>query len=50
MQTIQCYTPPSDDFAALHEGRTESKPRRALSNDARKFISEEYSQLQMKWG
>ncbi len=33
----------SDDFAALREGRAESKSRRALNNNARKFISEEYS-------
>ncbi len=29
------------DFTALHEGRAESKSRRALSNPAGKFISEE---------
>ncbi len=32
----------SDDFAALHEGRAESKSKRALSNNPGKFISEEY--------
>ncbi len=31
----------SDDFAALHEGRGLVKSRRALSNNAGKFISEE---------
>ncbi len=31
-----------NDFAALREGRAESKSRRALSNNAGKFISEEY--------
>ncbi len=33
----------SDDFAALREGRAESKSRKALGNNAGKFISEEES-------
>ncbi len=37
------YTPSADNFAALHGGAKPIDNKRALSNDARKFISEEYT-------
>ncbi len=40
---LQRVIPLSDDFAALRDGAKPIDNRRALSNDARQFISEEYS-------
>ncbi len=47
-QTDEVTIPLSDDFAALRDGAKPIDNKRASSNDARKFISEEYIQWSLE--